>query len=315
MSGLLKGARTAVRTCMGVKQGEKVLVITDPPKLKIARAIIGAARELSAKTMLICMPVGKRHGSEPPEIVALAMLSSDVVIAPTTYSLTHTQARLRATKAGTRIATMPMITAGMMCRGGMLADYNVVSRLTKKVASRFERTAEVEVKTSAGTELTLSVAGRKPHADTGIFHAPGDFGNLPAGEVFIAPVEGTAGGRVVVDGSMADRKGGRIEISVEKGVAVKISGNYAQKLIRMLDEAGSKARNIAEFGIGTNTKARLIGNVLEDEKVLGTCHIALGDNSAFGGRVRAGIHVDGILLKPTVKLDGKILMRDGRLKV
>jgi len=315
MSGLLKGARIAVRTCMGVKRGEKVLVVTDPPKLKIARAIIGAARELSAKTILICMPVGKRHGGEPPGTVALAMRFSDVVIAPTTCSLTHTQARLQATEARARIATMPKITADMMCRGGMLADYNVVSRLTKKVASRFERAAEVEVKTSAGTELTFSIAGRKPHADTGIFHAPGDFGNLPAGEVFIAPVEGTAEGRVVIDGSMADRKGGRIEISVEKGVAVKISGNYAQKLIRMLDEAGPKARNIAEFGIGTNPKARLIGNVLEDEKVLGTCHIALGDNSTFGGRVRAGVHIDGIILKPTVKLDGRILMRNGRLKI
>jgi leucyl aminopeptidase (aminopeptidase T) len=315
MSGLLKGARIAVRTCMGVKQGEKVLVVTDPPKLKIARAIIVAARELSAKTILICMPVGKRHGSEPPEIVALAMRSSDVVIAPTTCSLTHTQARLRATKAGARIATMPMITAGMMRQGGMLADYNVVRRLTKKVAARLDNAAEVEVTTSAGTELTFNTAGRKAHADTGIFHAPGDFGNLPAGEVFIAPAEGTAKGRVVVDGSMVGRMGGRIEISVKKGIASKISGYSARTLIKMLAEAGPKARNMAEFGIGTNPSARLIGNVLEDEKVLGTCHIALGDNSTFGGRVQAGIHVDGIFLKPTVKLDGKILMKDGRLKL
>lgn len=314
-NGLLRGARIAVRTCLNVKRGEKVLVVTDPPRLRIARALIEAARELCAKTMLICMPVGKRHGEEPPRAVALAMRFSDVVIVPTTFSLTHTQALLRATEAGARIATMPRITVGLMRRGGMLADYNVVSRLTKKVASRFERATEVGVEALAGTELTFSIAGRKPHADTGMFHAPGDFGNLPAGEVFIAPVEGTAEGHVVIDGSMAGIKGGRIEISVERGVAVKISGNYSQKLVRMLDAVGPKARNIAEFGVGTNPNARLTGNILEDEKVLGTCHIALGDNSTFGGRVRAGIHVDGVILKPTVKLDGKILMMNGRLKV
>jgi leucyl aminopeptidase (aminopeptidase T) len=133
--------------------------------------------------------------------------------------------------------------------------------------------------------------------------------------VFIAPVEGTAEGHVVVDGSMGDRKGGKIEISVEEGLAARISGDSPQKLLRMLAAAGPKARNIAEFGIGTNPKARLTGNVLEDEKVMGTCHIALGDNSTFGGRVRAGIHVDGILLKPTVRIDGKILIRDGRLNI
>jgi leucyl aminopeptidase (aminopeptidase T) len=312
---LLIGARVAVRTCLGVKRGERVLVVTDPPRLRIARAFIEAAQEAGAKTILICMPVGKRHGEEPPETVAIAMRLSDVVIAPTTFSLSHTRARLQATKSGARIVTMPKITADMMSRGGMLADYNVVSRLTKKVAKRFEHVREVEVRTPAGTKLKFSIAGRNPHLDTGIFNSPGDFGNLPAGEVFIAPVEGTADGVVVVDGSIADRKGGRTEISVERGFAVKISGSYSQKLVRMLDAVGPKARNIAEFGVGTNPNARLTGNVLEDEKVSGTCHIALGDNSTFGGRVRAGIHIDGVLLKPTVRLDGKILMRDGRLEV
>lgn len=315
VNGLLRGARVAVGTCLRVKRGERVLVVTDPPRLRIGRAFIKAAQEAGAKTVLVCIPVGKRHGEEPPKVVATAMRLSDVVIAPTTFSFSHTRARLQATKAGARIVTMPKITAGMMSRGGMLADYDAVSRLTKRVAKRFERGREVEVRTPAGTELIFSIAGRKPHTDTGIFQAPGDFGNLPAGEVFIAPVEGTAEGVVVVDGSMVDRKSGKVEISVKKGVAVEISGDHSQKIIRMLDEVGPKARNLAEFGIGTNPKARLIGNVLEDEKVLGTCHIALGDNSTFGGRVRVGIHIDGILLKPTVKLDGKILMRNGQLKL
>ncbi len=291
------------------------MVVTDPPRRKIAEALLEAARIVGAKTMLICMPTGTRHGGEPPKIVGQAMRTADVVFAPTTYSLTHTQARLKACEAGARVATMPMITETIMQRGAMLADYKQVSKLTRKVVNLFDKASEVEVRTRAGTHLTFSIEGRRSHPDTGIFHKPGDYGNLPAGEAFIAPIEGTAEGKVVVDGSMVDTLRGAIEILIERGMAVKISGGPARKLTKMLEEAGAKARNLAEFGMGTNPKARLIGNVLEDEKVLGTCHIALGDNSTFGGRVRAGIHVDGIFLKPTVKFDEKMIMERGKLKV
>jgi len=312
---MIKGARTAVETCMGVKRDEEVLIVTDFLRMKIAETLADIARQLGARTTLICMPVGKRHGAEPPEIVSLAMRSFDVVIAPTTYSLTHTQARLRASKAGVRIATMPMITEEMMSRGAMLADYREVSKLTKKVAHLLDIASDVEITAPAGTELKFSIREREAHADTGIFHKPGDWENLPAGEAYIAPVEGTAEGLVVVDGSMVDTKVDRIEIVVEKGLAKKISGKQAERIVKILKEAGPKAWNLAEFGVGTNPQAHLIGNVLEDEKVLGTCHIALGDNSTFGGRVKAGSHVDGIFKRPTVKLDGKILMKDGRLVV
>jgi len=315
MHGLLIGAQIAVETCMSVKSGERVLIVTDSPRRKIAEALLEAARIVGAKTMLICMPTGTKHGEEPLELVADAMRTADVVFAPTTYSLTHTQARLQACKAGARVATMPMITEDMMRRGAMFADYKQVRKLTLKVAKVLDKASEVEVRTRAGTHLTFSIRGRRAHSDTGIFHKPGDFGNLPAGEAFIAPLEGTADGRVIVDGSMIDTLHGRIEIRVKKGEATEILGKHSGKLIKMLDKVGKRAYNLAEFGIGTNPKARLIGGVLEDEKVLGTCHIALGDNSTFGGRVRAGIHVDGIFLKPTVKLDGKIIMEHGGLKI
>jgi len=315
MQGLLKGAKIAVETCMGVKPHEAVLVVTDAARLNVAEALVETAKKARAEVMLMCMQARSRHGEEPPKPVERAMIASDVVLAPTTYSLTHTQARLRASRAGARVATMPMITEEMMCRGAMLADYHDVSRLTKRVADLLTEASEVEVITPAGTDLVLDISGREACPDTGIFHNPGDWGNLPAGEAFIAPVEGKARGRIVVDGSMVDTLSATIEIKVENGLATRISGRPADRLIKMLEEAGPKAYNLAEFGIGTNPKARLMGNVLEDEKVMGTCHVAFGDNSTFGGKVLAGIHVDGILLRPTVKLDGKIIMEKGRLKI
>ena len=315
MRGLFKGARIAVETCLGVRPGERVLIVTDPPELKIARALFHFSRGVGARVTLICMPVGTKHGGEPPKVVASAMRVADVVFAPTTYSLTHTQARLRACEAGARVATMPMVTEEMMSRGAMLADYPAVKRLTMKVVRHLDKASEVEIASPAGTELRLGIGGRRAYPDTGILHKPGDFGNLPAGEAYIAPVEGTAEGLVVVDGSMVGALRGRVTIKVEGGKAVRIWGKHTDKLVRMLGKAGEKAHNLAEFGIGTNPKARLRGIVLEDEKVMGTCHIALGDNSTFGGKVRAGIHIDGIFLKPTIKLDGKNLMKDGRLRL
>jgi len=315
MRGLLKGAKIAVETCMGVKPREAVLVVTDPARLNVAEALVEAAKKARAEVMLFCMQARSRHGEEPPKPVERAMIASDVVLAPTTYSLTHTQARLRACRAGARVATMPMITDEMMCRGAMLADYREVSRLTHRVADLLTEASEVEINTPAGTDMFLDIAGREACSDTGIFHNPGDWGNLPAGEAFIAPVEGKARGRIVVDGSMVDTLLATIKIEVKNGRAVRVSGPPAGRLIKMLEEAGPKSYNLAEFGIGTNPKARLMGNVLEDEKVLGTCHVAFGDNSTFGGRVRAGIHVDGILLKPTIKLDGKIIMEKGQLRI
>ena len=73
------------------------------------------------------------------------------------------------------------------------------------------------------------------------------------------------------------------------------------------------ARNLAELGIGTNDKARVTGVILEDEKIYGTVHIALGSNDTFGGTVAAGIHVDGVVKEPVLKLDGKTVLEKGHL--
>jgi len=307
----MRGARIAVNTCLRVKSGERVLIITDTQRLGVGMALFRASEEAKAKVMMVVTQLMKRHGQEPPEVVGRLMKKADVVFAPTTYSLTHTQARLKATLAGTRIATMPMITEEMMRKGAMLADYREVEKLTLKVARRLNRGEEVRVTSERGTDLRFSIKGRRAHPDTGRFHEPGDFGNLPAGEAFVAPVEGTGEGTVVIDGPIPDIEERNVAIKFKRGVACKIRGS--RKLANMLKRAGKNSTNLAEFGIGTNPRARLIGNVLEDEKVLGTCHVALGDNSTFGGKVEADIHIDGIIKKPTVELDGKLLMKNGKL--
>ena len=172
------------------------------------------------------------------------------------------------------------------------------------------------VVTPFGTDFTMSLKGRVGEDDCGVYNTPGAFGNLPAGEAYIAPLEGTANGTLVYDASM----GGigllddPIRVTVENGEAVKVEGGKeAEQLNAMLEEAGRPGRNIAELGIGTNRGASLNGSVLEDEKVLGTIHIALGDNANFGGTVQAECHLDGLLTHPDLYLDGELVMKDGKL--
>ena len=90
-------------------------------------------------------------------------------------------------------------------------------------------------------------------------------------------------------------------------------GEEAQRLNDMLEPFGRKGRNIAELGIGTNDQAIITGQILEDEKVMGTVHIALGNNLSMGGTCDVGIHVDGVFTRPTVYADDRVLMKDGKL--
>ena len=191
------------------------------------------------------------------------------------------------------------------------------SKRTIKLTMILETGKEINVTAPAGTDITFKIAGRKAFASKGLFHAKGESGNLPTGEAFLAPVEGTSNGVFVVDGSFAGLgliENVKIKVEVKNGYATKISGGTpAKRLNLMLDKVGKNARNIAEFGIGTNDSAKLSGILLEDEKVMGTVHIALGNNVTMGGSVNVPIHVDGVIKKPTVWMDGKLLMNDGKL--
>jgi len=303
-----KGA-DKVLECFGAKRGESVLIVVDTSTpISIGESLFRAAKDLGCEVMIVTMRLRTRHGEEPPVAIAEAMKNADVVIAPTTFSLTHTQARINACKAGARIASMPGITEEMMNSGGMTADYHQVNEIAQRLNKRLKKARRVRVVTESGTDIEFDLEGCKWMMDTGLCLEPGCSSNLPAGELYIAPRD--ANGVFVVDGSMSGIGilDSPLEFTVRKRYVTDIEGKHARKLSSMLDEVGEKARNIAEFGIGINPQAHLIGNVLEDEKVGGTVHIALGDNSTFGGDVIAGIHLDGIITRPEIFVDGEMFI-------
>lgn len=313
-----KASRIAILDCMGAKEGETILVVTDENKREIGVSLFENAKKLGFEALFIEMKSREINGEEPPKYVADLMTKFSIVFCPTTKSLTHTNARRKASAKGTRIASLPGITLDSMVRG-LSADYTKVAALTLKLKKVFEKAKIVHVTSPNGTDITMDITNRDVIPSKGLFHKPGESGNLPTGETFTAPVEGSTNGVFVVDGSMAgigivDKN--PITIKVENGLATDITGGAkARKLVKMLEPYGKKGRNIAELGIGTNNKAKLSGLLLEDEKVLGTAHIALGDNKSMGGKVNVPIHLDGVIKKPTITFDGKLVMQNGNLLV
>jgi len=320
MSGsreLLSASLIAVRDCMGAKPGEKILIVTDEPMRSIADSLKQAACQLGHDVLLTEMLARKTNGEEPPGPVADLMKQFDIVFCPTSKSLTHTDARRAASGAGVRIATLPGVDEAIMIRC-MNADYQAIARRTYTLCGLMERTRVIRVTAPAGTDIVLPIAGRTAHASSGLFTERGQWGNLPTGEAYLAPLEDQSTGLVVVDGSMAGVGMVRtpISIRVEAGYATAVTGGKeAERLNQLLEPHGRLGRNVAEFGIGTNDKAILSGNILEDEKVQGTIHIAFGDNKSMGGTIRVASHLDGLVKQPTVWFDNRKIMEDGRLLI
>lgn len=301
-----------LKDCLGLSSGELLAVVADDDKRELAESVYEAGKRLGAESVLLIMQERSKSGEEPPAPIAEAMAKADVAVCITKHSMTHTAARKQAAAAGTRVATMPGMTDDMFSHGAITADYGQVKSLTEQVALLLSAGREVRVEKD-GLSLSFSIEGRDGVLSTGLYLNPGESGNLPSGEAYIAPLEGTAAGRIKVDGSIAGigALSSPMVLTVEQGRLTATEGEGGDKLLGML--GAGDGRLMGEFGIGTNNKARITGVVLEDEKVYGTIHVAFGSNNTFGGVVAAGVHIDAVVMKPDVYIDNKIIMRAGEL--
>ncbi|MDP8215861.1 MAG: aminopeptidase [Candidatus Kaelpia imicola] len=290
---------------MGLKRGENLLFITDRLLYPIAELFYSNSLKLGSESLLVKIPDMEIDGQEPSSVVAKILKTADVALLMTSKSLSHTRARKEASKSGVRIASMPGISYEVVMRSLNL-DYREIKRSVKRVSDRLSKARRARVLTSKGTDISFSIESRVGLGDYGIYKKKGDFGNLPAGEAFIAPLESSANGIVVFDGSIAGfgKLSKDIKVWIERGKLVK---SKPGKFMNSISSFGDKALNLAEFGIGLNPKAKVTGNVLEDEKTLNTAHFAFGTNKSFGGRVNAGIHIDAVFFDPQIYLDSKRL--------
>jgi leucyl aminopeptidase (aminopeptidase T) len=310
MPDLGPAVATIVHQCLQIAPGEAVVVVVDESTRIIGEALRTEAGRAGAEAVMALMDERAEDGSEPPVVVAAALAASQVFIAPTRRSLSHTMARKRATESGARGATMPGVTAEMLARV-MAVDFQRMARRSQEVADLLTRARRARVTCPQGTDLTLELDGRSGISDDGKLTEPGAFGNLPCGEAFISP---TAGAGVIAAASLAPLglSPEPATLTVRDGLIVSGEGGLGPQYFARLDAHGSAGCNLAELGVGTNDAAQLTGNVLEDEKILGTVHIAFGASAGIGGTVSVAIHLDAVVLDATLELDGRTVLDAGR---
>jgi len=315
----IEGARILVNTCARVKPSEHVVVLTDTNEISVVEYVVAAAKEKNAETVLIVMSPRSAHGEEPPKTVAAALKEADVVFAVTTFSLFHTKARHEACKNGARWVNMPDFRREMLCSGGIYADFSGIRPLVDKLSSILSEESKVKVITDKGTDIEFSIEGRRAVPQYGVSDKPGMISSPPDIETAVAPVEGTAQGKIVVDGSIVLpgigplSEGKEVVLTVKNGFITEIEGGEeAKKFKEVLENANDPSvYNIGEFGVGFNPKCRLTGNMLEDEGVYGTIHFGIGNNATIGGLTKAPMHIDVIIKEPTVIVDGKVVIDHG----
>jgi leucyl aminopeptidase (aminopeptidase T) len=307
---LQRAIDTVLQRCLGIRAREDVVVVADPDSLELAEAFRAAAAGLGAEAVLTLMEERADHGSEPPRAVAAALAACDVFIAPTRKSLSHTGARKAASDGGARGATLPQVTEDMLARL-MDVDFDTLAARSRAVADRLEAGTEAHVTCPRGSDLRLDLRGRHGIPDDGLLTEPGAFGNLPCGEGFIAPRggEGRIFATTLVTAGVAAQP---VELLVENGRLAVGRGPEGERFFAHLDAHGEPGRNLAELGVGTNDKARVTGNVLEDEKILGTIHVAFGASAGIGGTVSVPVHEDVIVVDATLDVDGERLLDAGR---
>jgi leucyl aminopeptidase (aminopeptidase T) len=310
MPDLGPAVSAVIRRCLAVAPGEEVLVIVDPQTRRIGEALRDAAAGEGADAVLAVMEERENDGTEPPRSIAAALAACDVFIAPTTRSLSHTTARKRATDAGARGATMPGVTEDMLARA-MAVDFDLMRARSKAVAVLLDAGASARVRCPRGSDLTLDLSGRAGVSDDGDLSHRGMFGNLPCGEGFIAPVTG--------EGTVVASSLGPVGISdepamltVRDGRVVDARGGLGPEWLPRLTAHGELGTNLAELGVGTNDRAQLTGFVLEDEKMLGSIHVAFGASAAIGGTVSVPIHLDVVVLDASLEIDGQPVLEAGR---
>lgn len=322
-------ARVAVEYCMGVKPGENVLVVTDTRIAEymgadaLNQAIMAASQAAGAEAHMIIYTPRERPSDELPKVAAAAMKAADAIFTNPTRSLTHTYAMRHARDAGARVI---MLGAGDYITQDTLyrlfptsrAEIDEIAALTRKVGVTHK--GIVQITSPEGTDLTLEVGKLKVHVNTGLAHDRGCCEVLPPGETSAGVTEGSANGTIVFDGSIIPiyhPLTAQIACTVKDNFITSIEGEKdAQEYRKYLKDLNDpQVYNIAEFGIGTNPKCRLSGTPLEDERIFGVAHIGIGTNINFGGKIKSKTHTDGMIMHPTVKIDDKLILENGKFKI
>jgi 2,5-dihydroxypyridine 5,6-dioxygenase len=292
--------------------------------MDVVTLIAAECKRRGADVAVVLLEPRREHFHEPPRAIAKAMREADTVIVMAYGELMHTKSRKEACAAGVKYAAVGGVDKEYLLKLNITPqDLYEVRALTEKIAGLLTEAKTARVTTRAGTDLTMSLEGRK-----GLcllpFGTKGTFCMVPAyAEAPCPPVEDSMEGIAVIDGTMVGAAGfeGLVEepfkVAFKKGRIVDISeGKDARRLINLLDSIEDKAKTIAELGVNSNHKIpkTLIGTRMDDA-VAGHIHIGLGRNDHIGGKTSTEAHLDLLMKWATLLLDGKPILENGVLKI
>jgi leucyl aminopeptidase (aminopeptidase T) len=313
------GARILVRTCAGVRAGEHAVIVTDPERLAIARAVADEALGAGAVASIVIAPARSIDNEEPGPAVAAALSGADVVLLPVTLAMAHTQAVREAIRAGARVLSMTAFTERMMREGGLFTDFRARQPLCRALADRLTGGGRLRVTNPAGTDLTMSLEGVTGNSHACLLDGPG-FSAVPNIEANCAPAQGTGEGVFVCDGSIPYYGVGPVRepvtFRISEGFVTEIEGGeQAAFLADLLARQDDRwVYNLAQFAFGLNPDCtEFTGEMLNDEGVNGTVHIGIGTSANLGGSVSAKTHFDAVARAPTVWIDGEVVLADGEI--
>jgi len=316
-----EGARVLIRVCAGVREGEEVVVVCDEERLPIAWALRGEAEKVGGRTSVVIPPPRKIDNEEPSPPVAAAMSRGDVILMPVGKSLAHTRATREAIGEGARVVSMAAFTERQMVEGGLFADFPGRKPLCDHFADLLTGAARVRVTNPAGTDLTFRLVGRRGNSHACLVREPG-FTAVPNIEANCSPLEGTAEGRLVVDGSIPYYGVGVVSepivFQLRAGAVQSIENGEQARFLRELlaSQDDPDVYNVAQFAIGLNPRCRdFTGEMLNDEGVNGTIHIGIGTSASLGGSVQAKTHFDAVIRAPSVWFDDDQVLREGEIVV
>ncbi len=322
IAGIIGGARKVVRILARVTEGEKVLIAADTDTPVVAEALATAALEITSEVVTTMMTPRAVDGDEPPAVVAAALLAADVALIPVSYSISHSTAVRTALTHGTRVLSLPATTPDQLVRGGAEADFEAASPTVRKMGELLTAASAAHLTTPAGTDCTFDLRGRSGNAHDCILDRPGKFSAFPNIEANISPVDGTAEGVIVFDGSIPNLRLGRLRdpviCTVRKGNIVKVEGGHEADMIRKVwaEMEDAAVYNIAQLAIGLNPAIPMLTGVwAQDHGAFGTVHIGIGTSANLGGTTKAACHFDGMMYRPTLKLDGRAVLEGGALRI
>lgn len=320
MIKMIEGADILLKECGYLRSGEVVVIVCDPTTRPVGELLFFRAKEITAKARLLETAPLRMHGEEPSSEVAEAMATADLCLGVTAKSMAHTKARQILSSSGGRYLSLPDYSLPLLADSALRVRFKEKKPLVRKMADIFTEGSSIHVTSKKGTEMTMDIHGRVGNCCPGFVDGPGQLGSPPDIEANISPIETSAEGMVVVDGSIPYPTLGLlvapVMLKVRSGRIVQIEGDkeICSKLNRLFESAGSdKAYVLAECGIGLNDRAQLNGTMLMDEGTFGTLHFGFGSNSTVGGCNDVSFHLDFVLQQPSLSVDGREILQEGSL--